>query len=439
MNIVAVYEKKQMNDQMDDPIPAVSLRERNQVLKFKQHDDSERQQVNPERLRSKSFPAVIKVISAGGGGGNALNLMITSNLYGVEFIATNTDIQDLEIKSKADIKVQIGAKITNGHGAGGEPEKGEKAALEDLDTIAEVLKGADMVIITAGMGGGTGTGAAPIIAKIAKEMGILTVAVVTLPFDCEGRYKMNLALKGLDKLRENIDSLIVTRNQDLLKIMDSMPSYRDTFKKADEVLCNGVKAISDIINKVGYKNIDFADVKSVMRNKGDALLSIGRGSGSSRAMDAVKNAMDGPLIEDTNIDGATHVLINIAGPEDVPLIEINNIINSIREKCDPDVNLIHGILFEPELKDDIQVTVIATGFNSERIVAADPSETAKPKAPDFIDYNDFVKMRERTKHPEYLHFLPQREYQDDLDVPSVIRNHNYQADEKIALKKAENE
>ena len=195
MNIVAVYEKKQMNDQTEEPVPGVSLRERQQVLKFKQPDDSEKQQINPERLRSKSFPAIIKVISAGGGGGNALNLMIESNLYGVEFIATNTDIQDLEIKSKADIKVQIGAKITNGHGAGGEPEKGEKAALEDLDTIAEVLKGADMVIITAGMGGGTGTGAVPIIAKIAKEIRCLNSNSLTIL--TSSRQKLKSSVQGL--------------------------------------------------------------------------------------------------------------------------------------------------------------------------------------------------------------------------------------------------
>ena len=439
MNIVAVYEKTPMGNQPEENAPNIKSRERQQVIQFKHPVDTEKQLINLERVNTKTLPAVIKVISCGGGGGNALNLMIASDLYGVEFIAANTDVQDLYEKSLARIKVQIGAKTTNGHGAGGDPEKGEKAAIEDLDAIAEVLKDTDMLIITAGLGGGTGTGAAHVIAKKAKEMGILTVAVVTLPFEFEGRYIMNKALAGLEKLRGNVDSLIVIRNQHLFNFLEKMPSYKASFKKADEVLCKGVRAVSDIINKVGYKNIDFADVQSVMRGKGDTILGIGMGTGENRAMDAIIDALEGPLHENTSIEGATNVLINIAGPEEILLSEINQIINAIKDKCHPNVNIIHGLREAPEFGDSIQVTIIATGFQEALYAAPVINQTvkSKPKPPDFIEYNDFIKMKDRGKID--IPFLPQREYHDDLDVPAVIRNHDYQADERENLKKAENE
>jgi cell division protein FtsZ len=378
-------------------------------------------------VTEEKMPAIIKVISAGGGGANALNRMIENHLSGVQFISVNTDIQDLYNKSKADIKVQIGAKVTGGRGAGGVPDKGEKAALENQDAITKVLSGADMVFITAGMGGGTGTGSVSIIARIARELKALTVAVVTTPFEFEGRYKMKLAEEGIAKLRKEVDTLIVIPNQHLFKIIDNKTSYNNAYLLTDEILCQGVQGISEIITKTGFQNTDFADVETVMKGKGDALMGIGFGSGEDRAISAVKNAIDNPLLEDTSIDGATGVLINITGPENITLVEINNIIKTIKEKCDEDVHLIHGLRIDPELTDNIQITVIATGFTMEKFTETKQVWTAKTSNSDFIDYNEYMKMVERTKHPEYL---PQREYQDDLDVPSVIRKYNYQTEEK---------
>ena len=380
--------------------------------------------------RAENAPAIIKVISAGGGGANALNRMIDSRLGGVEFISVNTDAQDLYNKSKAEVKVQIGARVTGGRGAGGVPEKGEKAAIEDVDAIAQVLVGADMVFITAGMGGGTGTGSAPVIARIAREQGALTVAVVTTPFEFEGRYKMRLAEEGIARLRQEVDTLIVIPNQYLFKIIDNTTSYNNAYLLADKVLCHGVQGISELITKTGLINIDFADVETVMKGKGDALMGIGFASGENRAQDAVKNAIDNPLLEDTNIDGATGVLMNITGPEDITMVEIQNIVKTIKEKCDPEVHLIHGLQIDPEIGDNIQITVIATGFPRAKFVETKTNAAAKSSDSDFIDYNEYVRMVEKTKRPEYLSYLPQREYQDDLDVPSVIRNYNFQTEER---------
>ena len=399
------------------------------IIQFKQQEAPVFQTVerSHNRFDEELVPAVIKVISAGGGGANALNRMIENRLHGVEFIAVNTDIQDLKNKSKADVKVQIGAKVTGGRGAGGIPEKGEKAAIEDQAAIAEVLKDADMVFITAGMGGGTGTGSAPVIANISKNLGALTVAVVTMPFEFEGRFKMKLAEEGIKKLREEVDTLIVIPNQHLFKIIDNTTSYNDAYLLADEILCHGVQGISEIITKTGFQNTDFADVETIMKDKGDALMGIGIGEGENRAFDAVKNAIDNPLLEDTSVDGATGILINIAGGDNITLVEINNIIKAVKEKCDPDVHLIYGIRNDPELDERIQVTVIATGFKGTMYTESITEDKAKPIDSDFIDYNEYVRMVERTKRPEYL---PPREYQDDLDVPSLIRNHNFQTEEK---------
>jgi len=428
MNVLAVCEKTEISTP--------------HVIQFRQQDStgssaqpSAEPEVTTSKMRRRAWhdehvPAVIKVISAGGGGANALNRMIENSLSGVEFIAVNTDVQDLYSKSKADVKVQIGAKVTGGRGAGGVPEKGEKAAIEDVDAIADSLRGADMIFVTAGMGGGTGTGSAPVIARIAKELGALTVAVVTTPFEFEGRYKFRLAEEGIAKLREEVDTLIVIPNQYLFKIIDNTTSYNNAFSMADKVLCQGVQGISELITKTGIINTDFADVETVMKGKGDALMGIGFGSGDNRAIEAVNNAIDNPLLEDTSIEGATGVLINIAGPENITMVEINNIIKSVKEKCDSDVHLIHGLRIDPELNDGIQVTVIATGFPSAKHTEIKPAASSKMSDPDFIDYNEYVRMVEKTKRPEYLSYLPQREYQDDLDVPSVIRNYNFQAEEK---------
>jgi len=429
MNIFAVRESQQVNQftQKEDPV---------RVVQFRQQDESGKQQMNWIQ-HDELVPAVIKVVSAGGGGGNALNRMINSELSGVHFIAVNTDIQDLYKKSLADFKLPIGAKVTGGRGAGGHPEKGEKAAIEDQDAIAEALKGADMVFITAGMGGGTGTGSVPVIARIAKELGALTIAVVTTPFEFEGRYRMKRAEEGIKKLREAVDTLIVIPNQHLFKVIDNTTSYDKAFNRADEVLCQGVRGISDLIVKTGFKNVDFADVETIMKNKGDALMGIGIGSGENRAMDAVTNAIDNPLLEDTSIEGATGVLINIAGPDDIALFEIQNIIKTVKDKCDPEVNLIHGIQKDPELGNCIQVTVIATGFSHAQM-GSNPAVNTKSRDSDFIKFTEFVQYRDRIKRPDYLDFLPQKDFQDDLDVPSVIRNHNFHADESQDLDKAEN-
>jgi cell division protein FtsZ len=428
MNVLAVFEKSSSTQtNMAQP----------QVIQFKQQDDYEKQMSQP-RAYDEPVPAVIKVISAGGGGANALNRMIESHLSGVQFIAVNTDIQDLNNKSRAKIKVQIGTKITGGRGAGGIPEKGEKAAIEDKDSIADVLKGADMVFITAGMGGGTGTGSAPVIARIAKELGALTVAVVTTPFEFEGRYRMKVAEEGIAKLREEVDTLIVIPNQYLFKLVDRTTPWDKAYTMADEVLCQGVQGISELITKTGFQNTDFADVETIMKGKGDALMGIGFGSGENRAIDAVTRAIDNPLLEDTSIEGATGVLVNIAGPNDISLVEIQDMVKSIKEKCDSEVNIIYGLRIDPELHDSIQITVIATGFGDSVRMGAKTQGDKKSKDSDFIDYNEYIRMRERTKRPDYLTFLPQREYQDDLDVPSVIRNHNFHADEKSVLDKAEN-
>jgi len=424
MNVLAVCEKPQVlqfkPQEASMPLKVISVNENREVIKAR-----------------NDVPAIIKVISAGGGGGNALNRMIDANMTGVDFIAVNTDIQDLFKKSKADVKVQIGAEVTGGRGAGGNPEKGEKAALEDQVAIAEALRGADMVFVTAGMGGGTGTGSVPIIAKIARQLGALTVAVVTTPFEFEGRYKMRLAEEGIAKLREEVDTLIIIPNEHLFKVVDNTTSYNKAYMIADEVLCRGVQGISELITETGFQNTDFADVETIMKGRGDALMGIGFGTGETRALDAVKSAVDNPLLEDTSIEGATGVLINIAGPDDITLVEIQNIIKSIKEKCDPEVNIIHGLRIDPELENSIQITVIATGFRSNMHVGVNQSAQVKVPDSDFIDYNEYVRMVERTKKPEYLSYLPQREYQDDLDVPSVIRKHNYQAEEKPVMEPVE--
>jgi cell division protein FtsZ len=394
-----------------------------QVIQFKPQDEP--------------MPAVIKVVSAGGGGANALNRMIENSMSGVEFIAINTDVQDLTKKSKAKVKVQIGTVVTGGRGAGGKPEKGEQAALDDKQSIIEVLKGADMVFITAGMGGGTGTGAAPVIARIAKELGALTVAVVTTPFEFEGRYKMKLAEEGIAKLRDAVDTLIVIPNQYLFKLVDNTTSWNDAYIMADKVLCQGVQGISELITKTGFHNVDFADVETIMKGKGDALMGIGVGKGENRAMAAVTNAIDNPLLEDTSIEGASGVLINITASNDITIVEINNIIKTIKDKCDPEVFLIYGLRIEPDLEDFIQITVVATGFDCSSYMGVKQGDK-KVKDSDFINYSEYVRMRERTKKPDYLGYLPQREYQDDLDLPPVIRNYNSQADDNALQNKAEN-
>jgi len=414
MNVLAVSERSQVIQLKPQEVSFPK------ILKEPAANVKENFQKN---CSQQAVPAVIKVISAGGGGANALNRMIEAKLFGVDFIAINTDIQDLFNKSKAEKKVQIGAKVTGGRGAGGKPEKGENAALEDQDVIKEVVAGADMVFITSGMGGGTGTGSAHVIAKIAKQAGALTVGVVTMPFDFEGRFKMGLAEEGLKKLRAEVDTLIVIRNQHLFKIIDNSTTFDQAFLLADEILCQAVQGISEIITETGFQNTDFADVQTVMQGKGDALMGIGNACGDNRAMEAVNNAIDNPLLEDNTIEGATGVLINIAGPETMTLVEINNIIKTVKEKCDPDVHLIHGIRLDNRFNNSIQVTVIATGFQGVRETEMPQAITEKTEQSETYDIDEYLKRYEKTKRLDYL---PQRG--EDLDVPTAIRN--FKAEEK---------
>src|SRR6185437_11684608 len=312
--------------------------------------------------------AKIKVVGVGGSGCNAVNTMIKMGLDGVEFITANTDRQALDA-SLAPVKVAIGQELTKGLGAGANPEIGRKAALEDYAKISELLAGADMVFITAGMGGGTGTGAAPIFAKIAKEIGALTVGVVTKPFMFEGRKRMKHAEQGMLSLRENVDSLITIPNQRLLAISGATLSMIDAFKKADEVLLNAVQGISDLINHTGLINSDFADVRTIMQNKGLALMGIGQAEGEHRAVEAATNAISSPLLEDVSIDGATGIIINVTGGSNLKIHEVNEATTLIMEAAHEDAEIIFGTVIDENMKDAVKVTVIATGLNSAESAA----------------------------------------------------------------------
>jgi cell division protein FtsZ len=305
-------------------------------------------------------PTVIKVIGIGGGGSNAVNRMIASGLKGVQFIAVNTDLQDLQ-KSNAQDRIQLGAKLTSGLGAGGVPSVGEQAALEDRDKIQEFIQGADMVFITAGMGGGTGTGAAPVIAKTAKEMGILTVGVVTKPFVFEGKKRMKIAEEGIEKLRAGVDTLITIPNQHIFKIVDRRTPIREAFLAADDVLRQGVQGISDIITRTGDISIDFADVRTVMAEQGDALMGIGVGHGDNRAVDAASNAITNKLLEFTSIAGTKGLLVNVVGGTDLSLTEYEEVMNIITEHASENATIISGYFVDEAMDDEIQVTVVATG------------------------------------------------------------------------------
>ena len=308
--------------------------------------------------------ANIKVVGVGGAGGNALNNMVKNNLQGVNFVACNTDIQALD-KNGAPHKIQIGAKLTKGLGAGASPEKGWKAAMEDTNSIAEFLQGADMVFVTAGLGGGTGTGAAPVVAQVARELGALTVGVVTKPFEFEGRPRMRNAQQGLEALRKCVDTLIVIPNQRLLAIANENMSLLQAFREADNVFYNAVKGISDLITIPGLVNVDFADVRTIMAEQGMALMGAGIATGRDRASIAAKQAISSPLLEDTSIDGARGILVNITGGDNLGLMEINDAISLIQDAAHQDANIIFGAVIDQGLGDEIHVTVVATGFDTE--------------------------------------------------------------------------
>ena len=309
--------------------------------------------------------ANMKVVGVGGGGNNAVNRMIDDGLKGVHFIAVNTDKQVLfgDNGSKAEVKIQIGEKLTKGLGAGAKPEIGQKAAEESREEIKQIIGDANMVFVTAGMGGGTGTGAAPVVASIAKEMGVLTVGVVTRPFRFEGRKRMDQAERGIDTLKDSVDALVVIPNDKLLEICDKKTTMQEAFKMADDVLSQGVKGISDLITSPGYINLDFADIQSVMRNTGVCHMGIGRATGENRAEEAVKMAINSPLLE-TTIDGATKVVLNISGSEDLGLMEIEQASELVHQLVSDEADIIFGTSIDPTLGDEIVITVVATGFES---------------------------------------------------------------------------
>ena len=326
--------------------------------------------------------ANIKVIGVGGGGNNAVNRMISAGVKGVEFIAVNCDAQAL-LLSKAPTRIQIGEKLTKGLGAGANPEIGEKAAEESRDQILDALKGADMVFVTCGMGGGTGTGATPVVAKISKELGILTVGVVTKPFKFEGKARMNNAMSGIDKLKANVDTLIVIPNDKLLQIVDKKTTIPDALKKADEVLQQAVQGITDLITVPGLINLDFADIKTVMENKGVAHIGIGTATGDDKAIEAVQQAVTSPLLE-TTIEGASHVIINISG--DISLIEANEAAEYVQNLTGESANIIFGAMFDDSEEDTCSITVIATGIEEKsgvdvnNVMANLKSSVKKPAA-----------------------------------------------------------
>ena len=348
--------------------------------------------------------AHIKVIGVGGGGNNAINRMIESGVKGVEFIALNTDRQALH-SSKAETKLQIGEKLTKGLGAGANPEIGMKAAEESKNEIADALKGADMIFITAGMGGGTGTGAAPIVAEIAKEIGILTVGVVTKPFTFEGKKRMVHAEKSIDEVKYKVDTFVTIPKDRLLQVAEKRTTMIEAFMMADEVLKQGIQGISDLIAVPALINLDFADVKTIMKDQGIAHMGIGKATGENRSQDAARQAIQSPLLE-TSIEGAKAVLLNITGGEDLGIFEVNEAADLIRQSVDQDANIIFGAGIDETLKDEIKITVIATGFNEKK--------TSK-----IFDRNTKTTAEERLKSREEV--ASSQFDMEDLDIPTFLR------------------
>ena len=380
--------------------------------------------------------AKIKVLGVGGGGNNAVNFMVTENdIQGVEFISVNTDMQAL-LASNADIKFQIGEKLTKGLGSGSNPEIGQAAAEESREKISNLLKDTDMVFITAGEGGGTGTGAAPIIAQIAKDVGALTVAVVTKPFAFEGARRMIQAEEGIDRLKDEVDTLIVIPNQKIIDVVKKEKTLKEAFALADSVLAQGVQSISDLITIPGLINVDFADVRVIMSNAGTALMGIGISSGENRARKAAEMAINSPLLE-VNIEGARGILFNITGNKDISMSEVNEAANLITQAADPDANIIFGTTIREEMKDEIKISVIATGFDQNRAhlqnlmnqvrpqfvpVRDEPLEKNKKAKKEAKETEKEIKVKpikkvdmDKIEHSEV-------EIEDDLDIPAFLRN-----------------
>jgi cell division protein FtsZ len=362
--------------------------------------------------------ARIKVIGCGGGGSNAVNRMIAGGVKGVEFITLNTDAQALNL-SNAEIKLQIGEKLTRGLGAGANPEIGKKAAEESREMIENALRGADMVFVTAGMGGGTGTGAAPVVAEIAKELGALTVGVVTRPFSFEGRKRAMQGEMGIAALKEKVDTLIVIPNDRLLEIVDKNTPMLEAFREADNILRQGVQGISDLIAVPGLINLDFADVKTIMTERGSALMGIGVGSGENRAAEAARRAISSPLLE-TSIEGARGVLMNITGGTNLSLYEVNEAADIVSSAADPDVNMIFGAVINEDLKNEIIVTVIATGFEDNQKNAA--ARRAQPTVNTSRTTPISSVNTSRSKEEEEEKSLFSMSNLDNLDIPAFLRN-----------------
>lgn len=387
--------------------------------------------------------ARIKVIGVGGSGGHAISRMIETKFKGVEFVAINTDAQDLH-QNKAAEKVHIGKNLTKGLGAGMNPDVGRQAAEENRDEIQEVLKGADMVFVTCGLGGGTGTGAAPIVAETAKELGALTVAVVTKPFAFEGAQRRSIAEEGLENLKERVDSLITIPNDKLLQIIDKKTTLLNSFKIVDDVLRQGVQGISDLITKPGIVNVDFADVKAIMSDSGSALMGIGLGSGENRAADAAKAAINSPLLE-LSIDGAKGVLFNVSGSSDLTMLEINEAANIITESIDPNAKVIFGAVVDETIrKGEVQVTVVATGFDADNVKESpmkrlshivkeesakeeDEKESPKLKAVNItfpsrkVETKMIIEEKVPPRRVTSINESKELEEDDELEIPAFIR------------------
>ena len=386
--------------------------------------------------------AKLKVIGIGGAGGNATNRMIQAGMQGVDFIAINTDAQDLE-NNAAENKIQIGKNLTKGLGAGAQAEVGREAVETDQEAIEGILEDADMAFVTAGMGGGTGTGAAPMIAKLSREMGILTVGIVTLPFNFEGPKRMNRALEGIAELRKACDTVIAIPNQKLMSIVDTDTTVVEAFKLADSVLHQAAKGISDLINVHGLINLDFADVQTIMKKMGEAIMGTGVAQGEERAVLAAQQAIASPLLDDASISGAQGVLVNITGNTDLTLVEVDAATNIIFEEAGKDANIIFGAVIDPSLGDEIRVTVIATGFNQGQYISEKESEVEQVAAPpiqrptqDLLDQMNQPVFKQQDESVEPSIEEPQQEtsrssfkfddtnpaiYGEDLDVPAFIR------------------
>jgi cell division protein FtsZ len=380
----------------------------------------------------KVLTTTIKVIGVGGAGNNAVNRMISTGMEGVDFIVVNTDAQQLK-NSLAPVKIQIGNKLTRGLGAGADPNVGKEAANEDRDKIHKALKDADMVFITAGMGGGTGTGAAPIVAEIAKELNALVVGVVTKPFRVEGKRRMDRAMEGINTLKAKVDTLITIPNDLLLKIIDRKTPIEDAFKLADDILRQGVQGIADLIQVTGIVNVDFADVRTVMKETGDALMGVGIGSGENKAIEATQMAINSPLLEEISIEGAKAVLINIAGGNDLSLHEVNEVTDIITRQVDTEANIIFGTTIDSALDDRIRVTVIATGFDKKKnMLSKKPLREIDTKTGTSLtliegrDANreERIERKAQNMHTFSLDYEKKRskDYSlEDLEIPAFLR------------------